>query len=305
MRDPFYQDYILNYDVADYITYNALGGTQPGFDGYIGAGQGFFVLMNDANSTTETAVFNNAMRSNTYRNDQFFRSSSNSTIEKHRVWLKMIAPTGASSDILVGYTTNASDNLDAVYDTKFVGVKTNYELYSIAENQGLIIQGKSLPFNEEDTIPLGYVVPSNGIYYITINDVDGLFNSPSQNIYLEDKLLGVIHDLRTSPYSFTANTGRVENRFVLRYKNNALSEEDFVKSNSVYVFSSDNTISIKSNLEEIKSVTIFDLLGRTIYNNTNIKENSLIISSLIKTKSALLVKVDLKNGTSKTVKILF
>lgn len=76
IADPFYQDFVLNYDVADYITYNALGGTQFGFDGYIGAGQGFFVLMTDAASTSENVTFNNTMRSNTYRNDQFYRNSN-------------------------------------------------------------------------------------------------------------------------------------------------------------------------------------------------------------------------------------
>lgn len=305
IADPFYQDYVLNYNVADYITYNALGGTQSGFDGYIGAGQGFFVLMNDANTTSENAIFNNAMRSNSYRNDQFFRNSSVGTTEKHRIWLKMIAPSGNSSDMLVGYTTNASNGLDAIYDTKHIGVKTNYELYSIAENQGLIIQGKSLPFDNNDTIPLGYTVPSNGIYTITIDNVDGLFKNNNQNIYLEDKLLGIIHDLRIAPYSFTANTGRVDNRFELRYTNNALSQESFDNSNAVYVYTNENNINIKSNQEKIKNVTVFDLLGREIYSNSNIEDNSLIISNLIKSQSAILVKVELVNGNIKTTKILF
>ena len=48
-------------------------------------------------------------------------------------------------------------------------------------------------------------------------DFDGLF--VGQNIYLEDKLLNVIYDLRTTPYSFTATEGIVENRFVIRYTN--------------------------------------------------------------------------------------
>ena len=44
--DPFYQNYVQNYTVADYVTYNYLGASTPTFDGNIAAGQGFFVLMN-------------------------------------------------------------------------------------------------------------------------------------------------------------------------------------------------------------------------------------------------------------------
>lgn len=41
--------------------------------------------------------------------------------------------------------------------------------------------------------------------------------SSNQNIYLEDKVLGVIHDLRQNPYSFTGTSGILNDRFVLRY----------------------------------------------------------------------------------------
>jgi hypothetical protein len=58
IADPFYEDFMINYTVNDYITYNALGGTQFGFDGSIAAGQGFFALMNHTSaSTSENVTF--------------------------------------------------------------------------------------------------------------------------------------------------------------------------------------------------------------------------------------------------------
>jgi hypothetical protein len=58
--DPFYGNYAYNYDASDYLTYNLSGPSSPlGFDGYIGAGQGFFVLMNPLSAlSSTTAVFN-------------------------------------------------------------------------------------------------------------------------------------------------------------------------------------------------------------------------------------------------------
>ncbi len=301
IADPFYQDFLLNYSVADYITYNALGGTQSGYDGYIAAGQGFFVLMNDANTTTENAIFNNSMRSNTYRNDQFYKNSNIS--EKHRIWLKLIAPAGSSSDALVGYANDASDEYDAKYDAISGREKSTFELYSLVENETYAIQGRSLPFNTNDIIPIGVVVPQNGIYTIAISNIDGLFEA-GQDIYLEDVELGIIHDLKSAPYTFTSNTGRNNTRFKIRYTTNALGNDSFDLNNSVYVFTNES-ININSTNLKIKNVVIFDLIGRVILNKNNLSTNNLTIDEINKSQSGIIINVTLEDGTVKTFKSVF
>lgn len=301
IADPFYQDYQLNYNTSDYITYNRLGGTQAGFDGYIGSGQGFFVLMNDAGATTENAVFNNTMRSNAFRNDQFYRAGD--TFERHRIWLKIISPTNTTNDMLVGYTTEATNGFDSIFDTQNVGVKTNFEIYSLIENSGYIIQGRGLPFNNSDEIPLGVSVPQNGIYTIAIDAVDGLFESASQGIYIEDKTLGVTHDLRVAPYSFTGTVGNFENRFVLKFNNETLGNEDFT-ANAVTVYTNE-FININATNQTIKSVKIYDLLGRVLGTFDNVNSATFTSKNIAKTQTALLVEVTLDNGATKTYKVIF
>lgn len=301
IADPFYQDYVLNYSTGDYLTYNALGGTQAGFDGLIGAGQGFFVLMNNAASTSENAVFNNTMRNNAYRNDQFYRNGDG--IERNRIWLDIISPSNASITTLVGYTVEASDNLDTKFDAIAQGVKTNFELYSIAESQELIIQGRSLPFNQNDKVALGYSIPANGIYTIAINSVDGLFADANQDIYLEDTTLGVIHDLRTAPYTFTGTLGNNETRFILRYTNETLGSEDFSAA-VVSVYANEN-INVNASNQTITSVRVFDLLGRVIGTYNSVNATTFSTKNLAKTQSALLVEVTLESGATKTYKVIF
>ncbi len=307
IADPFYQDYQLNYNPNDYLRYNSLGGTQYGFDGKIGAGQGFFVLMRDTGSTTENIVFNNSMRGNTNRNDQFFRtsnsSSQNSEIERHRIWLKMIAPNLVSSDNLVGYATDATNNLDDKFDAINRGIKVNFELYSLSENQGLSIQGRSLPFDQNDQIPLGVAISQNGIHTIVINAVDGLFTSETQNIYLEDLELGITHNLRLAPYTFTATPGRYENRFVLKFNNETLSNED-LSLNQITVYSNDN-IHVNAPNQVIKSVRIYDLLGKVLGSFNNVNSDSFVSRNISKMQSPILVEVTLDNGKSKTYKVIF
>jgi len=145
--DPFYEDYQMNYTVADYITYNSLGSTPPGYNGMIAAGQGFFVLMNDSGATNESVIFNNTMRSHTFNNSQFYRTTenteNNSGIEKHRIWLDLVSPTGTNTKTLVGYATGATNNLDNAFDAPALGVKASFELYSIAENKELLNSRKN------------------------------------------------------------------------------------------------------------------------------------------------------------------
>ena len=301
IADPFYQDYQLNYNTNDYITYNRLGGTQFGFDGYIGSGQGFFVLMNNAGATTENALFNNTMRSNAFRNNQFYRAGD--AFERHRIWLKIISPTNTTNDMLVGYTSEATNGFDSIFDTKNVGVKTNFELYSLIEDSGYIIQGRALPFDNNDQIPLGVSVPQNGIYTIAINAVDGLFTDSTQSIYLEDKTLGLTHDLRAAPYSFTATSGTFENRFALKFNNETLGNEDFI-TNAVTVYTNEN-INVVANNQTIKSVRVYDLLGRVLGTFNNVNSNTFETKNIAKTQSALLVEVTLDNGSSKTYKVIF
>lgn len=303
IADPFYQDYQLNYDTNDYLTFNRFGGTQDGFDGYIGSGQGFFVLMRDTGATTENAIFNNTMRSNLHRNDQFYRTTD--PLDRHRIWIKIISPTNTTNDMLVGYAAEATNAIDDFYDTKNVGIKTNFELYSLIENKGHLIQARALPFDTNDQIPLGVKIAQNGIHTIAISAADGLFGSTTQDIYLEDRTLGITHDLRTVPYSFTATPGTYENRFVLKFNNETLGTNDLLLDEaSVWVFSAHH-LTVKSSKNEIQSVRVFDLLGRALAHYPNVNSMEVPLTTIQQTDSGLIIQVTLSNGTVVTKKTIY
>ena len=81
----------------------------------------------------------------------------------------------------------------------------------------------------------------------------GLFSNANQNIYLEDKLLNVIYDIRTSPYSFMATKGITKDRFVIRFTNEtALANETFDANNDVVVVSNQE-LSVVSRKEKIEN----------------------------------------------------
>jgi len=307
--DPFYNNFVYNYTAGDYIALNGSGATSgPMAPGVIGAGQGFFVLMQPGGATTSTALFNNAMRSKNYSNSHFYRNATarNSEIgenlERHRIWLDLVSPTNETTRTLVAYVEGATLAKDRMFDA-LTDYKSAQNFYSLIDDQVMAIQGKGLPFEQEDRVPLGVKIPSNGIYKIAIATVDGLF-SGNQNIYLEDKVLGVIHDLRQNPYSFTGTSGILNDRFVLRYTNETLGGDDFINNSDVLIFSSD-VISVNAMSRTIQNVKIYNVLGQLLLDSDAVNSNTFETSKLQKNNTTLLVQVTLENGIKVTKKIVF
>ncbi|WP_291129960.1 T9SS sorting signal type C domain-containing protein [Flavobacterium sp. UBA7682] len=318
INDPFYADFAYNYDTDDYITYNGTATINgpTGFNGNIASGQGFFVLMADGPAATQSIEFNNAMRSDlvnnlVYDNSQFYRTTNGvnqatDVVEKSRIWLDIVSAQGQVSRTVVGYVTEATNNKDRLYDA-VTGAK-GLKLYSFTEDyelQEFCIQGRALPFVNTDTVRLGFNVTASGSYSVAISTVDGLFVN-DQNIYLEDKFLNIIHDLKLSPYTFTTERGRFDNRFVLRYTDgSALGNHDFdTLNNSVVVASNKGQMTIKSYLQTLEEVTVYDILGRQLFNQKGIGTNDLMTSNISMSQQSVIVKIKLESGIVVTKKVL-
>jgi len=313
IADPFYADYGANYTIADYISYNSVGASSGAgvFSGNIAAGQGFFVTMEDTGATSEVVTFDNTMRDRTYGNADFYRTedsniNANDVTEKHRIWLDLTAPNNQYNRILIGYVTGATEGKDRLFDATNIN-KTGFRLYSKADDHKLLIQGRPVPFVDTDKVDLEALLPSSGTYTFAINSLDGLFEDDNQGIYLEDKELGIIHDLRRSPYTFDADSGVQENRFVLRYtdENSLLDIEDVITNNELSIFTANNQVTAVSNTSNIKSFTMYDVNGRLLTNNRNLNVTEYSINTNNFSTGTYLVTIELKDGRSLTKKVVF
>ena len=127
-----------------------------------------------------------------------------------------------------------------------------------------------MPFDINDQVPLGINIAASGSYKIAVNEVDGLFEQ-GQSIYLEDKLLNVIFNLRQAPYVFSTEQGTFNGRFVLRYTDTSLSSSDFSDlSSSIVVFKSHDFVTIQSDKTPIGEVVVYDIQGRIIQDFKNL-----------------------------------
>ena len=313
ITDPFYGDYVYNYDEANYIEHNYSGSVPPTNldpDLYIASGQAFFVLMNHSATSGTSVTFNNGMRNETYSNTVFYRQNNSdqntnfNAVERHRIWLDLITPNNKANTTLIGYVEGATNGLDRLYDGyEFESASAN--IYSVLGDEKLSIQGRILPFDDEDTVPLGVVIPNNDIYQIAINTLDGLFENTSQAIFLEDTYTNVIHDLRTSPYAFTSDSGTFNDRFILRYTDNSLSLEDFENAPEITITAPDNNyIKVTSSMSQIENVMVYDLLGRVLINKTDIMDFEYLVCNMNYSNGTYIVKATLSNGQSKTQKVV-
>lgn len=299
--DPVPNEFgFYSYADNDYAVYNAVGGTSTDhsavvYNGHIAAGQAFFVKgKSDGNAT-----FNNSMRETTH-NNQFLRNAT--TVEKSRIWLNITDSRNAFKQTLIGYLNGASNGLDRNFDGELMGGNAA-TLYSIVSQKNLAIQGRALPFMESDVIDLGYKITTAGTFKISLANFDGLFTE--QNIYLEDKTLNVIHDLKQSPYEFTSAVGTFNTRFVLRYTSGMLSNPDFdTIKNNVTAGTNGKTIFVKSSLENIQRITVYDLLGRSVYDNKKVNANQFTINDVVANQQTLVVKIYLENGLEVSKKVI-
>ena len=302
IADPFYNDYAYNYTPTDYLTFNAVGpSTGPGsgmFSGKIAGGQGFFVsMLPTTGATTENLIFNNSLRNISHTNSQFYRTSApasrNKNLEKHRIWFDLISPTGGSVRSLLGYVENATNSKDRLFDA-FSNEKLSFNIFSLIEDEKMLIQGRTLPFDNNDKVAVGVSIPQDGLYKIALSSVDGLFLDVKQNIYLEDKVLGVIYDLKAAPYSFMANKGTVKDRFVLRYTNGVVANDTFDATNDVVVVSND-ALSVQTTKEKIANIIVFDVLGRKLFEGKNIHTTNFVLP-VSKRNAPLIIQISLENG---------
>lgn len=302
-NDPFYNNFGYNYSPNDYIVHNGTGTVSGplGFNGFIASGQGFFVLMNDGAAATETVTFKNSMRNVTHANNQFFRQSNALQGEEDfKIWLDFIPQNGNPVRTLVGYVDGATYENDRLFDAS-TKVHGSSKMYSLIDNKPFIIQGRALPFDENDRVPMGYNATVAGRFTVAIADVVGLGD---KKVFLADKLLNIIHDLTENPYEFDSESGVFDVRFELRFVNEILSNPDFdTITSSVIAYGSEGQINVKSTLQKITEVSVYDTLGRLIHTQKGQPVNE-FESNVNFTKQTVIVQIKLENGQVVTKKLI-
>ncbi|GEM_PF-3166651 len=280
------------YQSNNWIVYNQLGWNDESVNSNsIGLGQGFIVQVNNPG----TLIINNSMRNSDAQTVSFKNQSAN------KYWLSLYNETDEKmNSTLIGYTNGSSVAFDESFDAK--PIETFAGIYSSLDDDLMTIQARGEIFNEDDQVDLSLNLIHKGNYTIKLTKEIGgeLIN---QDIYLRDKQLDVLTNLKLSDYQFESEIGLIKNRFEIIYKTTTLSNDEVTTHNRLQVYTDDKTIHIKSD-ELIKNVKVMDILGRIVHveDQVNNKNYSLRTAGY---NQVLIVVIEDFNGkiTSRKVNI--
>ena len=250
----------------------ATGGTPTKIPGrYIPVGQGFFVT----GENSGTINFNNGQRifQKENANSVFLRNSNSATSQgktstnetvderlKFRIGFNSV--NAIHRQLLLTIDENATTGVDWAYDGKLNESQID-DMFWIINDDQYIIQASDKS-DVHQVFPIGIKTNSDGINSITI---DALENVPNDiKIYLHDIDLNLYHNLRESDYDIFLNAGKYKDRFEITFgtANNVLGIEDNEIENLEVIYSSDidKIVLINPNEIEIKSMSLYNLLGQ-------------------------------------------
>jgi hypothetical protein len=288
---------------SSYATWTLLGGTGTAGstnapnnvapDGTIAVGQGFIVQTNDSD-----VIFTNAMRTAS-TSAQFFKTKK--VADKSRVWLNLTNTAGVFSQALIGYMDGATQGIDKGIDGKYIN-DSPIALTSLINNEEYTIQGRPA-FDATDVVALNFKTSLSGTYTIAIDQVDGLFAN-GQDIYLLDSTTGAEINLKEGGYNFTAVAGENSSRFSLKYQKTLKVDASDLSDTSVQVYKNKGTLFVNAGVKAINSVKVYDVQGRLIAEQKNVKATTATINNLKANNQVLIVRVTGEDNSEVTKKVM-
>lgn len=277
-------------DNSDYITANSMGAASGGssrstdWDGYIRSAQGFIVKANSAG----TLVFNSEMTSTGNNSDAgYFRQH---TQNKDVLRLTMNG-NGYSNDILIGFRSDATYEVDRLYDAYKVKGNSHLQLYSLIEDLPYAIQG--LPSEmDEYRIDLGFDCDEGATFDLEVTEasLDGYY------IYLIDNKLSKQIELGTHKYSFESGSSDFDRRFQLLVTRSRILSASTPQT-ELTIYAGNNRINIQSNsFSGNADIEIFTLGGQQIGHHKKANLSSGQWSTPVRHKGLLIVRVQTPEG---------
>ncbi len=175
----------------------------------------------------------------------------------------------------LGFRDNYTNGFDYSADARATSDGTPAGFYFILENQPHEFCISIDKFDIDKTHPIG--LRSNEQVNFKIKADQLLYGfDPNQAVYIHDKQVDIYYDIKNAEFDMTLPAGDVRDRFEVTFKNGTLKTTDNIANNfDVYENNTNSTLSIKNpNSIALKSCTLFDIAGKTIFTKDNLGSNS-------------------------------
>lgn len=225
-----------------------------------------------------------------------------STADVPQIRINTLLDNQAIKQVVLAFDSEATDGVDHAKDAKNPDDSSTDMNFLLNNNEYVI---SVIQFGEDKRLPVSFKSNTNATFKITVAEIRNF--DQANNIYLYDRETGLYYDIKNSEYEFTLPTGVYNNRFEITFKNDALSVPNIIREN-IIVFQNNThqllTVS-NPNLLDIKSVTLYDISGKLLFNKEKLgSSNNYEFSTSSFSDGVYLVKIQSSDGQSKTQKII-
>lgn len=225
-----------------------------------------------------------------------------STDEVPQIRFNTLLNNEAIKQVVLAFDNEATDGVDHAKDAKNSNNAPLDMNFLLNDNDYVI---SVIQFDENKRLPVSFKSASDSTFKIKVSDIIN-FNQVN-NVYLYDNVTGLYHDIKNSEYEFSLPTGTYKNRFEITFRNDALSVSNPIKESVIALQNNVRQVVtiLNPNLLNIKSVTLFDISGKLLFNYVNLGlGSSYEFSTASFSDGVYLVKIQSGGGQSIGQKII-
>jgi hypothetical protein len=265
------QYHIWNHDVGNYGTYTQGTGLSTfGLGRYIPSGQGFFVKASTAGASL--SIDENAKPLVPQANT-FVRTNA---AEGDVARFTLRAPDGKYDESAVRWMEESTPGFDAYYDANKLYVSAGTNLFSLT-SEGIKASIQARPFDQADSITLGFDLSLTGSYFLQIKIGSEIFEGKTW--YFKDLATGfsqLIQEDFLFPFQIQESDLNINSRFRLVGSSPVLSTKAGISKDKVEIFPNPtNDKFFVFGASEVSEIQIADLNGKQLKKIVN-QENSTI-----------------------------
>jgi hypothetical protein len=201
-----------------------------------------------------------------------------------------------TDEMVVRFNDAAKSGLDNDFDAPKMFLSSDVlSIYSVSDGSNFAINGLPFPVTSVE-IPIVVNLLTAGSNTITATQLQGLDN---YGVSLTDNITGIITDLKSTPVvTFTAATGTIADRFVLKIGTITTGiENPVISKNTFNIYPANSIINIQTISDQWDgksgSVRVLDLTGKVVsdQDNSEFSKNSLIQIAAPEAKGIYMVEV--------------
>lgn len=226
-----------------------------------------------------------------------FDYTSVSTADVPQIRINALLNNEAIKQVVLAFDETATDSVDHAKDAKNPLDSSPMDMYFVMSNDEYIIS--VIDFNENKRLPIGFKSNATAMVKITVADMINF--DQANNVFLYDNQTGIYHDIKNNQYEFPVDSGVTNNRYEITFLDTALTtNSNNLSSLSIVQNNSNQLLSVSNpNILDIKSVTLYDILGKVIFDKVDLgSKNKYEFSTVTLSEGIYIVKLKTVDGQS-------